>query len=279
VKKYYIDTKTVRKEAMRKYNDFTISLSGNRKTKYIIDVTKGCIGARVTDGGCYHSCFSLKMARMAGVDFAHTVIGTLNEDLLLKQLKKVKDQSYIRIGVAGDPSEAWELTVKVSQLIHSVGIVPIVTTKVWREPTLGQLEKMAKANVFLHISCSGLDRDQEIERRIKILQQYKACGGNPVMRIVSAPFKLGTGEQMKQEQLVLEADKNKIPILETPLRVFKNVWYFNKMDETKLKHHVSIFSGKPDSQLTAGFILTNDPNNMCYACKECKNECQPKYKE
>jgi len=262
-----------------KYNDFTIGLSDNRKSRHFIDITKGCVGAKVTEGGCYHSCFSLKMAKMARVDFTQTVIGTFNTNLLLRQLKRVKNQSYIRIGVAGDPSEAWGLTVKVSQLVHNMGMAPIVTTKAWREPTPGQLKEMAKAKAFLHVSCSGLDQDHEIERRVRILQQYKACGGNPVMRIVSAPFKFGTEEQKRQDWLVLNAAKNKIPILETPLRVFKNVWYFDKMDKTKLKHHISIFSGKPDSQFTAGFILTNSPNNMCYACKECENECQPKAEE
>jgi len=264
---------------MREYKDFTIELSGNRKTKYIVDVTKGCVGAKIIDGGCYHSCFSLKMARMAGVDFTHTVTGTLNEELLKRQLSKIKDQSYIRVGIAGDPSEAWPLTVRVSQLIREAGIAPVVTTKAWKVPTARQMKDMAAAEVFLHVSCSGLDSHNQTVRRLSVLDSFnllKKEGAHAVMRIVSAPFLWGTKEYNAQEYIVGFANSRSIPILETPLRMFKNVPFFSAVDETKLTHHVSIFTGKPDSQFTAGFILTTNPQNMCHKCEECANECQPK---
>ncbi len=261
---------------MRDYKAFTIELSGNRKTKYIVDVTKGCVGAKVIDGGCYSSCFSLKMARMAGVNFTHTIVGTLNEELLKKQLNKTVDQNYIRIGVTGDPSEAWPLTVRVAQLIREANIAPIVTTKAWRVPTVKQIKDMVDAETFLHVSCSGLDTRGQTVRRLNVLDSFWRAKGNAVMRIVSAPFVFGTKEYISQEYLIGFANSRNIPILETPLRMFKNVPFFKTIDETKLSHHVSIFTGKPDSQLTAGFILTTNPQNMCHKCEECANECQPK---
>lgn len=260
----------------RNYSPFIISVSGNRKTEFHIDVTKGCIGCKAHDKGCYNSCYAYKMATMAGVDFTQTVHGVFDESKLDRQLSRVaKKQDFIRVGVVGDPSEHWDNTVKVAKVCNKHNIKAIVTTKVWINPHYKQLKGLVRNNSYLHISTSAFDSRDELERRKALALRYKFLGGNIVVRIISAPFKSGSYEEHTQNNIVKWCNINKIPFLETPLRTFKTTAVWKRIDESKMKHHISIFNDKPDSQLTGGFILTDNKSYQCHACKDCVNKCMP----
>jgi len=269
---------------MRTYQAKPIRIEGNRKTLHnICDVVRGCVGARREAGGCYGSCYAMKMARMAGVDFSTPVPMILDSAALKRSLKRCK-QRWIRVGVSGDPSLDWEKTVQVCELIHEAGKIPVVITKGWKMISEGQLVSFRRQGTILHVSISGLDGWKLVNDRLDLIARYREAGGTPVIRLISAPFtgnkEEGIGYEGKpawlQDQIITWARLYKVPILETPLRTFSTSRYVQDgtIDSERLEKHVSPISGKFDGQLSAGRTISGLRTGYCdTTCDKCPNQC------
>jgi len=274
---------------MRKYKQLTIQISGNRKTSNAIDTVRGCTGAAIRKGGCYGSCYANKMATMSGVDFSKPVRNVLDEAKLKKQLAN-NENTWMRIGVAGDPSLNWKDTVRVCEMSRRAGKVPVLMTKAWVKPTDKMLKRLAKCKTQLQISISALDTKKELDRRLTTLAGYgslymKGC----TFKITTAPFS-DPKIKHKQDDLMALAKASKYKVMELPLRTFQTSPYADKIAWNVMRKHVSPITGKEDNQWTAGMLY--EPKNfikklhrnkartyfLCdeVTCSECEHACLTK---
>jgi len=259
---------------MEIYKTNKISLSGNRKVDpNTLDISKGCIGAQKRENGCYNACYACKMSKLANKDFSVPVPQILDESLLRKQLKTLK-QNWVRIGVSGDPSSDWDTTVKVCQIVRESGRTPVVKTKCWTEPEQIHLKQMAVSNTIFQVSMSALDDEDESKRRSKALASYRdLLPGYSVPMVNSLAFKPGElhTRQATDSELLLKFCGS---ILEVPIRLFKTNPIWKELDESKYHHHESVISGKEDSQYTAGLVINLTGVYPCNTkCSECENQC------
>lgn len=259
---------------MRSYKKIKIRPMGNRKTDpNVLDTVRGCVGTRVTNGGCYGQCYAAKMAKMSGVNFSVPVSMELDPAVLRRALRKVKE-NWIRIGVSGDPSLDWTLTLDTCKIIHDEGKVPVIITKGWHSLTDEQMLSMLRSGTILHVSCSGDDGVPMFNTRTKLMQRYLDLGGRTICRIISSAW---TGEHAAmQERYMTWCKDHKINVLETPLRIYRtNPHYLEgRMIKDKMKKHVSPYSGKFDGALTAGRMFQGPDVGYCdTACGDCPNQC------
>lgn len=261
---------------MRKYKKIKIRAGGNRKTdRNILDTVRGCIGAKVIKGGCYGQCYAAKMAKVSGVDFSHPVACELDPTTLRRSLKRV-DEPWIRIGVSGDPSLEWGLTLRVADYCREADKIPVVITKGWHKPTDTDLWWLQSSGAVLHVSLSALDGRRLIKQRRDLMHRYKDKGGTVVCRLITSAF---TGEfGGLQSELITWCRDRQIPILETPLRFFRtNPYYLSGViDSDKVKPHISPFTGKTDGALSAGRLIGGSPFTTGYCdttCNQCPNQC------
>ena len=126
---------------------------------------------------------------------------------------------FIRIGVTGDPSENWNHTINVINLIS--GIKPIVIiTKHWTNLTESKLKELKKYDLCINTSISALDTKEQIKHRLKqynILKKY--C--KSVLRIVSCDFNTTNLKGMVLNEIQNELFKNE-NVLDNVLRVKLN---------------------------------------------------------
>jgi len=234
---------------MREYKQLDITICGNRKTSNAIDPVRGCSGAHRRTGGCYHSCYANKLAKISGVNFGKPVINTYNESKLKAQLEKNK-ASWMRIGVTGDPSASWENTAKVCHLVRQSGKTPVVMTKAWERPTKTVLKSLARDAVHLQVGLSALDTYNEETRRKGVINDYSLLyRPGTFAKVMTLPFsdiKLAK----KQDSLVGYAKYYRF--MELPLRIFSNAPYADKVSWDLMRHHWNAISKQHDTQYTAG---------------------------
>lgn len=269
---------------MKLYKKLVISIDGNRKTSNAIDIVRGCQGAKIREKGCYESCYACKMARISNVKFNEPVINELNEKKLRKQLAN-NTSTWIRIGTNGDPSLAWDTTIRVSELCTQEGKQPLIMTKVWRNLTKTRLIKLAAVRAYIQVGLSALDTEQELKVRKQFIENYaQYYKHGTIVKIMTLPFEDKRLAEM-QENLVNYAKKYRF--MELPLRIFKNVSYTNQVDWSKMRHHISPFTGKSDTSWTVDPLYlpenfdksiqaTNDGKYILCpetTCHKCPNKC------
>lgn len=145
---------------MRHFKSF-ISIAMNAKGVLDLDTTKGCAhGLALDPRGCYGNCYAARMSAARGVDFSRTAIRHFRSrsELRAIQLEILRSPAlFVRIGTAGDPSEAWEHTAKVINKIVPARKPIVLITKHWIKASDEILEYLVKAKVYLNTSTSPLD--------------------------------------------------------------------------------------------------------------------------
>jgi hypothetical protein len=159
---------------------------------------------------------------------------------------------FIRIGVSGDPSENWEHTIKIINLVFGIKEI-VVITKHWNEMSFALLKKISKFNVCFNTSISALDSPELIKHRLlqysKIKDFCRSC-----LRIVTCNFNTQNlqGMYLNEVQNYLLLNDN---IIDTVLRISNNNFYFksgvikadyyNFMSKNTLmsKHNNKVFTG------------------------------------
>jgi hypothetical protein len=227
---------------IREYSN-KISLTKNDRGIYSLDTTIGCSsGLKNNKNGCYNDCYAAKSAKLYGYDFSKTVlryfINKKHERDIIRQINNIK-LPFIRIGTSGDPSENWEHTFNIIDIIKKSNKQIVIITKHWELLNNNQLEKLSKLNICINTSVSALDN---IDLLNKCLNEYERIKPycKSILRIVSCDFNLNNSKGFELSLIQKSLFKNE-DIIDTVLRVNKNNQY---VKEEIINVHKSKFLGK-----------------------------------
>jgi hypothetical protein len=189
---------------MKKFKQ-QITLNKNSRGCYILDTIKGCsICLNGKPSGCYDNCYAKNISLRYGFDFSSPVKRDFSRDKeqlymfnlhdekhqnkIIKKISNI-EMSFVRIGEMGDPSEDWEHTVNICEIISHAKKPIVIITKHWKTITndlLKIIEKL-KVPVYINTSISALDDDYEVDHRLNQYHRLKYyC--NSVLRVVSCNF-------------------------------------------------------------------------------------------
>jgi hypothetical protein len=197
----------------------TVSVD-NRKGIVDVDTVKGCeFGmAAHPDGGCYGVCYACKTATLYGVDFRVSVSRKpLKKDKPLIA-KRIQDcpADWFRIGVMGDPSHDWPLTLEVCEWLGKIK-TPVIVTKHWVALSDSDIVRLVQCHAVVNTSISPLDTYSEIAHRLNQFYRLKKFGVESVLRIVSCNFG-NTTEGMRMQSIQKALFEND-PVIDNPLRI------------------------------------------------------------
>lgn len=202
---------------MRTYSNI-ISLTKNSRGVYSLDPSLGCkSGLEESVNGCFNDCYANRIAKIYGYDFSKTVFRDFTD---IQHLNRIKNQikkvslPFIRMGTMGDPSENWEHTVKICELVQTENQFKlfdekpkeiVIITKHWNALNQNQLDRLQKLNVCINTSISALDKEDKIEyllNQFDILKKY--C--RSILRVVTFDFNKENQEGLKlsiiQDQII-----------------------------------------------------------------------------
>lgn len=205
----------------RRYADL-MTADVNEKGVLDVDTVKGCTaGMKARPGaGCYGGCYAAKIAHFRGIDFSQAVvrkIGDAANARMIERAVKAAPEGFFRVGTMGDPSHAWEHTVKVVEWLAPLA-VPVIVTKHWLVAIDAQLARLVACGTVFNTSVSALDTPQELRHRERQIARYAKLGGVSVARVVSCDFDTSNpeGKAMAEVQARLFT---RTPTLDNPLRV------------------------------------------------------------
>lgn len=194
----------------------------NEKGVLDVDTVKGCAaGMNARPGtGCYGACYAANIARFRGIDFSRAVVrevGDAGNTKAIERAVRNAPEGFFRVGTMGDPSHAWEHTVRVIEWLAPFA-VPVIVTKHWLRATDGQLARLVLCGAVLNTSVSALDTPAELAHRERQIKRYRVLGGVSVARVVSCDFNTehDEGRAMSEVQARLFTIR---PTLDNPLRV------------------------------------------------------------
>ena len=236
---------------MREYKKI-ITLSNNSRGVWSLDPSLGCYnGTLENEKGCYNDCYAARTAKKYGYDFSKTVLRDFKNISHLESIKnKIKkiDMSFIRMGTNGDPSENWEHTIKIIELISKDKQLSlfkegkkqiVIIAKHWNTLTEEQLKTISKYNICINTSVSALDDKDQLHKCLNEYSRLKPyC--KSILRIVSCDFNKENEKGLElsklQERLFLNEN-----VIDTVFRVFKNSEY---VTSGLINIHQTIFLGK-----------------------------------
>ncbi|RLI52606.1 MAG: hypothetical protein DRP09_17590 [Candidatus Thorarchaeota archaeon] len=203
--------------------------SNSKNQRNILETVYGCTGALTNDGhGCPWGCYAVFTCKKLGADFATPVPQTLDRRVLLRDLRRVR-QDWVRIGIMGDPCFAWTTTVEACEVVRESEKTPVVISRFWVPPSDDELRTLAKAGAVLHGSICALDSDSFLGPRVRVCQDYLRWGGRFVWRVVTFHFddttQTGLDLWDRQDHLMSGdfggIDDLRPLVLETPARLMK----------------------------------------------------------
>lgn len=243
-----------------------IAIQHNKKTGEAgtIDIHRGCPGCELKDAPCY----AAKGAARVGINFFHPVKRPLDEKFLEKQLKNY-NLPWIRVGCISDPSLNWKTTIKVCEILHDHGKIPVIVTKTYTELKADYVTKLLDSEAILQVSTSAFANDTAHRERIFNLLKADRYGLRTSLRLNTAAFPANSQLERNQADLLRIAEDYHLPILETPIRFFRTSSLWNQVDQSRYHRHLSPISGRLDNQRTAGLILTEPNVYPCFSsCAE-----------
>jgi len=271
-----------------------IKIHGNSKTDpNICDTVKGCAGRC---WGCYaRTSMGVTFGR---IDFDTPVSQILDRSSLRMDCMNLMfnrpDLRWVRIGVQGDPSFDWPLTVDTAEVIAGTGLTPVIITKFWRMPTHAELTRLAIAGAVVHWSViPGYDEHPDVSvrsRRIldtlfKLHQMSDL--ENIFIRLCTFLWDRSTpgGATLweAQEYFANEAKRHGWRILETPWKMEANDprWEFVDRDQYEKAHSYANPEKEGRKQTAGAIYFTGDPYKEkdtwaigCVTnCNVCPNQC------
>ena len=189
---------------MKKYKS-EITLIKNNRGCYIIDTVKGRGGVNEENPrGCYGDCYANNIASRYGFDFRNTVNRDFKRDTeqlylfgfkdqrheneIIEMIKKI-DMPFVRVGEMGDPSQDWEHTLNICEIIAQAKKKIVIITKHWKSIPENFLPKLKNLDITINTSVSALDDTIDLDYRLGQYNRLKPyC--NSVLRIVSCEFNL-----------------------------------------------------------------------------------------
>jgi len=226
---------------------------------------RGCPFGDTNEGhGCPWGCYAKEAVVRYHILFSIPTPMVLREDLLRKDLRKLRED-WVRIGVMGEPSYDWQLTLRTARVCWEEGKRVVVVTRVFQPPQAHILEGLAELGATLNVSLCALDPPEFLEPRRALLEEYLAMGGRAVMRLVTFTFR-DPSLQGRQEELSLWGG----PVLEQPAKLLRTNPTF-RLIRGELYRPAPSYVGKP-RWLTAGPQLEGFPT--CWGfCPSCPHKC------
>lgn len=244
-----------------------ITIEDNLKGVLDLDVTKGCAsGIAATKDGCYGLCYAARAARRRGLDFSKTVVRHFKSWDHYNQICLAIRKSpclFVRVGTAGDPSEAWAHTARVCEMICGARKPIIVITKHWQRADDDILLRLKGAGVYLNTSTSPLDTEAQREYRLSQYVRFLSMGGRSVLRVVTVNPNKETPEGRAlydiQNELLSHSH-----VIDNPLRAFKNY---------PLVRRGIIELQKAPGHAKAQLVSLHDESVYLGHCSSCPDQC------
>jgi len=216
---------------LRTYSNI-ISLTKNSRGVYSIDPSLGCkSGLEENKNGCFNDCYANRIAKIYGYDFSNTVYRDFVDQSHLNRIKnQIRKVSlpFIRMGTMGDPSENWEHTIKICELIQHESQFNlfeekpkeiVIITKHWNALSIDQLIRLKKLNVCINTSISALDSEDKIEYLLNEFEKLKLfC--RSVLRVVTFDFNKENEEGKRLTEVQDMIIKNRV-FIDTVFRASK----------------------------------------------------------
>lgn len=235
---------------MRNYSK-KITLTENGRGIWTIDPIMGCnSGVKNDKKGCFSDCYAARNARIYGYDFSVNVLRDFENkkhlDSIIRKINRL-EFPFIRMGNSGDPSEDWEHTIKILELLKETNKQFVIITKHWNKLTKKQLERIRNLNVCVNTSISAID--DSLHRNI---EQYELLKGycKSILRVVSFDFNIKNKKGMSYS-LLQNWLFNTYDVLDTVFRCSKSNPLYKEgvinIKETKFlgdKCYVSKFNPK-----------------------------------
>jgi hypothetical protein len=259
-----------------------ITLNKNGRGCYIIDTIKVCSAcSKEKPNGCYNNCYANNISLRYGFDFSNIVKRDFeyddeqlyffgfhdnkHENEIIKKMLKI-NMPFIRIGEMGDPSEDWEHTIGVCEIISQAKIPIVIITKHWKTIPDHLLNNIEELGLCINTSVSALDTSIELEYKLYQFNRIKDyC--NSVLRIVSCDFNMDNHEGYIRSQIQNELFKN-VKTIDTVFRPARdNPLVTNKVINTKKKRFL-----KSESIVS----MFNDKAYLGY-CNTCPDMCGIKF--
>lgn len=208
---------------MKNYKSI-ITLTKNDRGIWDLDVSKGCTSGTANNSkGCYNDCYAARTAKIYGYDFSKTILryfkSVAHERQIINKINKA-DLSFIRMGVAGDPSENWGHTFSILRKIKRANKEIVIITKHWSIIPDCYLSELSGYKICINTSISALD---EPEQLIKCLAQYNRLKPycKSFLRVVSCDFNKDNKKGLRLSEIQSNLFKNEL-IIDTVFRVSKN---------------------------------------------------------
>jgi len=237
-----------------------------------LDTVRGCpLGATNEGYGCPWGCYAKEAVLRYHKIFDMPVSMELREDLLRKDLREL-EEDWIRIGVMGEPSLDWPLTLKVAEICHDEGKRVVIVTRLFTGMSDSILTKLSEIGTTLNITMCALDPPSLKSVGINVLRRYRDLGGRAVMRLVTFTFK---DERLMEEQRAM-LDWGGL-VLEQPARLQRTNPTFRLVVNSLYVPAKGYVSPASESRwLTAG-PLFNPRIPSCFSkCPDCPHKCLSK---
>lgn len=250
----------------RRYRN-TLTVAMNRKGVVDVDTVKGCQHgmAAYPNGGCYGECYAAKTASMYGINFNVSVIRRLFAGNVARIVSCLHyaPSSWYRIGTAGDPSFAWEHTVRTCETLHYAGKTAVIITKHWNPLEDVQIARLALLGAVVNTSVSALDTDEELNHRLLQLNRLREAGVRSVCRVVTCAFggsPWATDRAERQRYLLSLA-----PVIDNPLRAGKN--------NPLAKQGEILVTKRKDAVGGGHSVSVHCPSVYLGTCENCPDQC------
>lgn len=235
-----------------------------------LDTVRGCPFGSTNGGrGCWWGCYAKEAVLRYHKLFDVPVSMGLREDLLRRDLRELKED-WVRIGVMGEPSCDWALTLRVARICADEGKRVVIVSRLLRLPSDEMLDELARLGVVLNLTMSSLDLDWDT--RLRVARRYDQLGGRAVVRLVSFAFADG---HLRAEQDLLKhlAYLDGLPVLEQPARLQRTNPTFELVRAEAYHPCAGYVSGAGLSRwLTAGRQF--NPLLACSGyCPNCPHKC------
>jgi hypothetical protein len=186
----------------------------------------------------------------------------VSSDHINQVIRDIRKSSmpFVRIGEMGDPSEDWEHTLTVCDILSMAKKPIVIITKHWKILSEVQCMVLGAMNIVINTSISALDSQDEIDHR---LNQYKRLKKycKSVLRVVTCNFnttsKHGNDLKLLQDELLGNGN-----VINTVFRPSKN--------NPLLENNTIIVSKKKflRSMVLASSFDKNAYMGMCDTCPD-----------
>jgi hypothetical protein len=194
----------------------------------------------------------------------------LREDLLRHDLEEC-EEGWVRIGVNGEPSCDWDLTIRTAEICREAGKDVVILTRLAVPPTEEQLRRLAATGTRLSVTIWGLDPESVWRPRLEVARRYIETGGHAIVRLVTFAFRNQTDTE-NQEAIVRATREIGAVLVEQPARVRRTNRCWSRLRESTYLPYGAYTDPKIHRWFSAGRQIPD--SLLCEGhCPSCTHKC------